>query len=104
MKNRPFIILDEPTAALDPLAEYEMYQTFDRTIENKSAIYISHRLSSTQFCDHVAFLENGQITEFGTHESLLRQGGSYAQLFEIQAQYYRDKKVIGEGGRDAEER
>jgi ATP-binding cassette subfamily C protein len=103
-ENRPFIILDEPTAALDPLAEYEMYQSFDRTIEDKSAIYISHRLSSTQFCDHVAFLENGRITEFGTHESLLRQGGSYAQLFEIQAQYYRDKKVTEEGGRDAEER
>ena len=103
-ENRPFIILDEPTAALDPLAEYEMYQSFDRTIEDKSAIYISHRLSSTQFCDHVAFLENGRITEFGAHRSLLRQGGSYAQLFEIQAQYYRDKKETGEGGRDAEER
>ncbi|MDY6874409.1 MAG: ABC transporter ATP-binding protein, partial [Chloroflexota bacterium] len=70
-EDRPFIVLDEPTAALDPLAEYEMYQSFDRTIENKSAIYISHRLSSTRFCNHVAFLENGRITEYGTHESLL---------------------------------
>ena len=102
-ENRPFIILDEPTAALDPLAEYEMYQTFDQTIEDKSAIYISHRLSSTQFCDHIAFLENGRITEFGTHPSLLQKGGSYAELFEIQAQYYRDKKVNVEGGCDAEE-
>ncbi len=102
-ENRPFIILDEPTAALDPLAEYEMYQSFDRTIEDRSAIYISHRLSSTQFCDHIAFLEHGRITEFGTHQSLIKQGGSYAELFEIQAQYYRDKKVAEEGGRNAEE-
>lgn len=102
-ENRPFIILDEPTAALDPLAEYEMYQSFDRTIEDRSAIYISHRLSSTQFCDHIAFLEQGRITEFGTHQSLLKQGGSYAELFEIQAQYYRDKKVTEEGGCNAEE-
>jgi ATP-binding cassette subfamily C protein len=96
-ENRPFIILDEPTAALDPLAEYEMYQSFDQTIEDKSAIYISHRLSSTQFCDHVAFLENGRITEYGTHANLLKQNGSYASLFEIQAQYYRDNKILAEG-------
>lgn len=96
-ENRPFIILDEPTAALDPLAEYEMYQSFDQTIEDKSAIYISHRLSSTQFCDHVAFLEDGRITEYGTHLELLQQKGSYASLFEIQAQYYRDKKNQTEG-------
>lgn len=102
-ESRPFIILDEPTAALDPLAEYEMYQSFDQTIEDRSAIYISHRLSSTQFCNHIAFLENGRITEFGTHRSLLQKGGSYAELFEIQAQYYREKKKAGEGGCDAEE-
>ena len=96
-ENRPFIILDEPTAALDPLAEYEMYQSFDQTIENKSAIYISHRLSSTQFCDHVAFLEDGRITEYGTHLDLLKQNGSYASLFEIQAQYYRDNKTLVAG-------
>lgn len=102
-EDRPFIILDEPTAALDPLAEYEMYQSFDQTIEDKSAIYISHRLSSTRFCDHVAFLENGKITEYGTHDSLLRQGGSYAELFEIQAQYYREKKMTMEGENHAEE-
>ncbi|MDY6873521.1 MAG: ABC transporter ATP-binding protein, partial [Chloroflexota bacterium] len=100
-EDRPFIVLDEPTAALDPLAEYEMYQSFDRTIENKSAIYISHRLSSTRFCNHVAFLENGRITEYGTHESLLRQGGAYAELFEIQAQYYREKKLSEEGASHA---
>jgi ATP-binding cassette subfamily C protein len=96
-EDRPFIVLDEPTAALDPLAEYDMYQSFDRTIEDKSAIYISHRLSSTRFCDHVAFLKDGRITEYGTHESLLRQGGAYAELFEIQAQYYREKKLSAEG-------
>jgi ATP-binding cassette subfamily C protein len=100
-ENRPFIILDEPTAALDPLAEYEMYQSFDQTIENKSAIYISHRLSSTQFCDHVAFLEDGRITEYGTHLDLLKQNGSYASLFEIQAQYYRDNKTLAEGATHA---
>lgn len=102
-EDRPVIVLDEPTAALDPLAEYAMYQSFDRTIETKSAIYISHRLASTRFCDHVAFLENGKITEFGTHEELLKQGGAYTNLFNIQAQYYQEDKK-GNGGDTHEEK
>ena len=97
-EDRPIIILDEPTAALDPIAEYELYQSFDRTLKDKAAIYISHRLSSTRFCDRIAFLEHGRITEYGTHEELLRLGGSYAGLFQIQAQYYKKADETDPGG------
>jgi ATP-binding cassette subfamily C protein len=101
-EDRPIIILDEPTAALDPIAEYELYQSFDRTLEDKVAIYISHRLSSTRFCDRIAFLENGRITEYGTHEDLLQLNGSYAELFQIQSQYYK-KADETDPGEDYEE-
>nr|WP_302596524.1 ABC transporter ATP-binding protein [uncultured Cellulosilyticum sp.] len=87
-KNAPIVILDEPTAALDALAEYRMYQNFDKLIGGKSAVYISHRLSSTRFCDHVAMFENGQLIEYGTHASLLADGGAYARMFAVQAHYY----------------
>lgn len=87
-KNAPIVILDEPTSALDALAEYKMYQEFDKLIGGKTAVYISHRLSSTRFCDHVAMFEGGKLIEYGTHESLLAEGGAYAQMFAVQAQYY----------------
>ena len=87
-KNAPVIVLDEPTAALDALAEYELYQNFDCIIADKSAIYISHRLSSTRFCDAIAMFAAGELVEYGTHNELLRKGGAYAKMFEIQAQYY----------------
>ena len=87
-KDGEIVILDEPTSALDPLAEYEIYQNFDALIGHKTAIYISHRLSSTRFCDAIAFFENGEILEYGTHDELLSQGGRYAEMFNVQSQYY----------------
>lgn len=87
-KNAPVVVLDEPTAALDALAEQRLYQEFDRLIGGKTAVYISHRLSSTQFCDNVAMFENGEMAEYGTHQSLMEQKGAYAKMFEVQAQYY----------------
>ncbi len=93
-KNSPIIVLDEPTAALDPLAEYNLYKSFDEIIADKSAVYISHRLSSTRFCDGIAMFKSGEMVEYGTHEELLEKGGDYAEMFEIQAQYYKDKEEV----------
>lgn len=87
-KNAPIVVLDEPTAALDPRAEFEMYRHFHELTEGKTAVYISHRLSSAKFCDHIAVFEQGRITEYGTHEQLMDRKGTYAELFEMQAQYY----------------
>ena len=87
-KNAPVVILDEPTAALDALAENKLYQDFDKLIGGKTAVYISHRLSSTQFCDKVAMFAGGELVEYGTHESLLKIDGAYAKMFRVQAQYY----------------
>ncbi len=91
-KDAPVIVLDEPTAALDPLAEYQLYGQFNKLIGSKSAVYISHRLSSTRFCDHVAMFRDGEMVEYGTHDALLASGGSYAEMFQIQAQYYQEKE------------
>lgn len=82
------MVLDEPTAALDALAEYRLYCNFDKIIGKKSAVYISHRLSSTRFCHHIAMFQNGEMVEYGTHEELLEKGGAYAEMFQIQSQYY----------------
>lgn len=90
-KNAPIVVLDEPTSALDALAEYRMYQNFDRMIGGKTAVYISHRLSSTRFCDHVAMFADGELKEYGTHESLLAAGGAYREMFDVQSQYYREE-------------
>ena len=87
-KQAPVVILDEPTAALDALAESRMYQDFDKLIGGKTSVYISHRLSSTRFCNNVAMFKNGRLIEYGTHDSLMQQGGEYAKMFEVQAQYY----------------
>lgn len=87
-KNAPIVILDEPNAALDPRAEYEMYQNFNMLVQGKTAIYISHRLSSAKFCDKIAVFQSGTIAEYGTHNDLIQQGGIYAELFSMQAQYY----------------
>lgn len=89
--DAPLVILDEPTAALDPIAENELYLNYGKAMENKTGIYISHRLSSTRFCDRILLLEHGEIMEEGTHESLLAGNTRYAELFEIQSKYYRDE-------------
>lgn len=87
-KDAPFVILDEPTAALDPIAEAEIYENFNEMIENKTAIYISHRMSSCKFCDTIIVLDNGEIVERGNHNELLLKNGIYAELYDTQAQHY----------------
>ncbi len=89
-KDAPFIILDEPTAALDSIAEADIYQKYDEMTKGKSSVYISHRLASTRFCSRILMLEQGEIQEEGTHEELLRQSGKYAALYEVQSKYYRE--------------
>lgn len=88
-KKAPVVILDEPTAALDPVAEYDIYRQFDSLVGDKTAIYISHRLSSCRFCDRIAVFSEGRIMEYGTHDELADlDGGIYAEMFRAQAQYY----------------
>ncbi len=89
-KSSPVVILDEPTAALDPIAEYEIYKQFHTLVGDKTAFYISHRLSSCRFCDRIAVFSEGTIKEYGTHDELAGiKNGIYAKMFEAQAQYYR---------------
>jgi ATP-binding cassette subfamily B protein len=93
-KNAPFIVLDEPTAALDPIAEAEIYSKFDEIVGDKTAIYISHRLSSCRFCDDIAVFHEGELIQRGSHDSLLSDtDGKYYELWNAQAQYYREKAV-----------
>ena len=88
-KNAPVVILDEPTAALDPMAEYDIYRQFDTLVHEKTAIYISHRLSSCQFCDKIAVFSEKELKEYGTHAELVNKpDGVYAEMFAAQAQYY----------------
>lgn len=89
-KQAPFIILDEPTSALDPISEYDIYTKFNNIVGTKTAIYISHRLSSCRFCDAITVMDNGKIVEYGTHESLLNKNGVYCSLWTAQAEYYKD--------------
>ena len=87
-KNGNFLILDEPTSALDPIAESKIYEEYNNMADGKTAVFISHRLASTKFCDRIMFLENGHIVEFGTHDELMAKGGKYKEMFDIQSQYY----------------
>lgn len=89
-KSSPVIILDEPTAALDPIAEYEIYKHFNTLVDNNTTFYISHRLSSCKFCDKIAVISDGKIAEYGTHSELVHKtDGIYAKMFASQAEYYR---------------
>ena len=88
-KDAPFVILDEPTAALDPLAEYEIYSKFNEIIGEKTAVYISHRLSSCRFCSDIAVFDKGRLVQRGSHDSLVAdENGKYYELWNAQAQYY----------------
>ena len=100
-KQAPIVILDEPTAALDPIAENRLYESYDEMMQNKTTIFISHRLASTRFCNRILLIENGQILEEGTHEQLLLQKGKYYELFETQAKYYRENQSGEEAAHDA---
>lgn len=91
-KNAPFVVLDEPTAALDPIAEADLYGKYNEMTHGRSSVYISHRLASTRFCDRILLIRNGQIEEEGTHNELLARGGSYAELYEVQSRYYREEE------------
>lgn len=96
-KDGVILTLDEPTAALDPIAENDIYMKYNAMTAGKTSIFISHRLASTRFCDRILFLKDGVITEEGTHEELLRLGGGYAELFEVQKYYYEEggEKDVG---------
>ena len=88
-KNAPFIVLDEPTAALDPIAEYEIYTKFNEIVEDKTAVYISHRLSSCRFCDDIAVFHEGRLVQRGNHDNLVADDkGKYHELWNAQAKYY----------------
>ena len=90
-KDAPVVVLDEPTAALDPVAEHKIYQQFNAFVEGKTAIYISHRLSSCRFCDTIAVFKKGELVGVGTHDQLLADADSeYARLWNAQAKYYLD--------------
>lgn len=89
-KNAPVLILDEPTAALDPIAENELYLKYNEITNNKISFFISHRLSSTRFCDRILFIKDGRIAESGTHEELMALKGSYYRMYQIQSYYYKE--------------
>lgn len=91
-KDAPVLILDEPTAALDPIAENAIYQAYNKLTKGKTSVFISHRLASTRFCDRILVMEKGEIVENGTHEELMEQKGRYAEMFRVQSRYY-DKEV-----------
>lgn len=92
-KNAPFIVLDEPTAALDPIAESDLYQKYNEMTGGRSSVYISHRLASTRFCDRIVMIDNAEIIEEGTHDELLKAGGKYSELYEVQSKYYKESDM-----------
>ena len=93
-KDAPMIIMDEPTAALDALAEAEIYESFSSLVEGKTAIYISHRLASTKFCDKIALFDKDGVKEYGTHEELMEKQGLYYDMFVVQGKYYQEEAAV----------
>jgi ABC-type multidrug transport system fused ATPase/permease subunit len=91
-KHAPIILLDEPTAALDPIAESEMYGRYAELTKGKTSVYISHRLASTRFCDRIIMLDGQSVSEIGNHDELMKRGGKYAEMFAVQASYYKSDK------------
>ncbi len=87
------LILDEPTAALDPISENELYLKYNELTEDKISFFISHRLSSTRFCDSILFIKNGAIAESGTHEELMAKKGAYYRMYQTQSMYYKEMGV-----------
>lgn len=87
-RNPALVVLDEPTAALDALAEAEVYELYNHTLRNRTALFISHRLASTRFCDEIILLADGKIAECGTHDALMEKQGIYYELFKVQSKYY----------------
>ena len=85
------LVLDEPTAALDAIAEHDIYQKYSQLTEGKTSIFVSHRLASTRFCDRIIFMEKGAIVECGTHSELMQLNGKYAQMFRVQSKYYQQE-------------
>lgn len=92
-KESSLLVLDEPTSALDPLAESRIYEEYNALSQDKTSLFISHRLASTKFCNRILFMENGQLVESGSHEELMQLGRKYKEVFDIQSHYYRDEEV-----------
>lgn len=101
-KNAPILLLDEPTAALDPINEEKIYKLYESLSQGVTSVFISHRLASTRFCDEILVLNGGTIAERGTHEQLMQKNGEYAALFEVQAKYYAENAENTENTENSE--
>lgn len=100
--DRPIYLLDEPTAALDPAAEYEIYNSFTHIITDRTAVFITHRMSAVQLADKVAVFDDGHVAEYGTHAELYAKGGIYTEMFDKQARFYRDKPSESDGDEECD--